>query len=178
MSEPRRGLLLVFTGEGKGKTTAAVGVAVRAAGHGLHTHIIQFVKTPGCSGEHEALRRLHPLVTLEVRGTGFLHPEDSSAMAEARAAAREAWAEAARLLREGGPDILILDELTVALSHGLLDAAEVLKALSNRRPDLHVVVTGRDAPDELCRLADLVTEMLPRKHPYEHGRAAEPGIDF
>ena len=178
-TQPPKGLLLVFTGEGKGKTTAALGVAVRAAGRLLRTHIIQFVKAPGSSGEQQALRRLHPLISLEARGTGFLRREDHQAMARARASAQAGWAEAARLLREeGGPDILVLDELTVALNYGLLEAAAVLEAISARRPGLHVIVTGRDAPEELCRLADLVTEMVPRKHPFEEGRKAERGLDF
>jgi len=173
-----QGMLLVFTGNGKGKTTAALGVALRAAGRGMSTHIIQFVKTPGSSGEHESVPALGPLVTIEARGTGFLQPTDEAAMARAREAARGAWEQACRLLREDGPDVVVLDELTIALQHGLVDLAEVLEALSQRRPGLHAIVTGRGAPQELCDAADLVTEMVARKHPYEERRPAERGLDF
>ncbi len=173
-----RGLLLVFTGDGKGKTTAALGVALRAAGHDQRTHIIQFIKGPRPSGEREAIKRLAPLVTIEAMGTGFFRPEDAEAMARARRAARSAWQRAADILQEGGPDILVLDELNVALSYQLLDLKEVLQALSARKPQLHVIVTGRSAPPALCEGADLVTRMVSQKHPYQQGRPAEPGIDF
>jgi cob(I)alamin adenosyltransferase len=172
------GLLIVLTGEGKGKTSAALGLALRAAGRGLRTHIIQFIKAPGCSGEHAAVERLAPLVSLLAGGTGFVLPNDELGSARARAAARSAWAEAARYLREGGVDILVLDELPAAVSSGLLEVAAVLAAIRDRRPDLHVIVTGRDAPEELCRQADVVTEMVAHKHPYEQGRPAELGIDL
>lgn len=173
-----KGLLIVLTGNGKGKTSAALGLALRAAGRGMRTHIIQFVKAPGCSGEQAAVEKLAPLVSLVAAGTGFLSPGDEAGMEKARQAARSAWAEAARYLREGGADIVVLDELPVALSYRLLDLAEVLAAFAKRRPDLHVIVTGRDAPKELCQQADLVTEMVARKHPYDQGRAAELGIDL
>jgi len=176
--EQEGGLLLVFTGDGKGKTTASLGLALRAAGHGMRTHIIQFVKGPRPSGERQAVRRLDPLVTLEARGTGFLDPEDEAGVARAREAAQAAWERVCELLREPGLDILVLDELTVALTHHLLDPQEVLKALSRRRPGLHVIVTGRGAPQALCELAALVTEMQSRKHPYQRGRPAERGLDF
>jgi cob(I)alamin adenosyltransferase len=174
----KKGLLIVLTGDGKGKTSAALGLALRAAGRGLRTHIIQFIKAPGCSGEQAAVEKLAPLVSLVAAGTGFVLPKDEAGMEKARVAARKAWAEAACYLREGGVDILALDELTVALSTGLLDPAEVVAAIGARRPDLHVIVTGRDAPAELCQQADLVTEMVARKHPYEQGRPPELGIDL
>ena len=190
--EPGRGLLLVYTGEGKGKTTAALGLALRAAGHAMRTHIIQFIKKGRRGGEGESVSRLAPLVSLEPMGTGYLQPEDEEAIKRARTAARDAWQRACEILREGplrppkgfvgpkagGPDILVLDELSVALSHHLLDSAEVLAALASRAPALHVVVTGRGAPTALCEMADLVTEMVCHKHPYEQGRPAERGIDF
>lgn len=176
--EPSKGLLMVFTGDGKGKTTAALGVAVRAAGRGMRTHIIQFIKAPGSSGEHELVEGLRPLVTIETRGTGFLQPTDEVAMKEAREAAEGAWEQATVLLRQEGLDILVLDELTVALNHGLLEPAEVVDALFHRRADLHVIVTGRTAPKEICDMADLVTEMVARKHPYERGRPGQCGLDF
>jgi len=173
-----KSLLLVFTGDGKGKTTAALGVAFRAAGRGMSTRIIQFIKRPGSSGEQDSAKMLGPLVSIEARGTGFIHQADEAATERAREAARNGWEDARRLLRDGGPDIVVLDELTVALNHGLLDLAEVVEALSRRRPGCHVIVTGRGAPQELCDVAALVTEMVPRKHPHEQGCPAEPGLDF
>jgi cob(I)alamin adenosyltransferase len=173
-----KGLLIVLTGDGKGKTSAALGLALRAAGRGMRTHIIQFIKAPGCSGEHGAVEKLAPLVSLLAGGTGFVLPNDELGKQRARQAAQSAWAEAGRYLGEGGADILVLDELPAAVSAGLLDAVTVLTAIRDRRPELHVIVTGRDAPEELCRQADVVTEMVARKHPYEEGRPAELGIDF
>lgn len=121
---------------------------------------------------------LRPLVTIEARGTGFLQPTDEVAMKEAREAAEGAWEQVTVLLRQEGFDILVLDELTIALNHGLLEPAEVADALSHRRADLHVIVTGRTAPKEICDMADLVTEMVARKHPYERGRPGQCGLDF
>ena len=173
-----KGLLIVLTGDGKGKTSAALGLALRAAGRGLRTHIIQFIKAPGCSGEQAAVEKLAPLVSLVAGGTGFVLPGDTAGMERARPAARSAWAQASQYLQEGGVEILVLDELPLALRAGLLDPAKVLAAISARRADLHVIVTGRDAPKELCQQADLVTEMVARKHPYDQGRPAELGIDL
>ncbi len=170
-----RGLLQVYTGEGKGKTTAAVGLALRARGRGLTVAMVQFVKGGSESGELAGLRLagVH-VVRPASRSTGLLR---GAAHGEDERAAVRAWDHARDLVLSGDWDLVILDELNVALHHGLLDVVPVLAVLGGRPAHVEVVVTGRNAPDELCAVADLVTEMAACKHPYP-GIRARRGIEY
>jgi cob(I)alamin adenosyltransferase len=171
-----KGLFIVFTGNGKGKTTAALGLTMRAAGHGLRTLILQFLKGTWQYGELEALKRF-PEVTLRTLGSGFTWKKES--LDEDRLLARQGWELASAEILRGDYDIIVLDEINYVLSYGLLSAEEVMGVISSRPAGLHVVATGRNAPDELVRGADLVTEMRQVKHPFhDQGVKAQKGIEF
>lgn len=169
----RRGLVIVHTGDGKGKTTAALGLAIRAWGAGLRVLILQFIKGGRRSGELEALDALN----IEVRqlGLGFTNKGDLS---EHKAAAQAAIDSARREVVSGAWDLIILDEINYAVKFGLLDAQEVLELIRLRPPQMHLVFTGREALPELIDAADLVTEMKLIKHPFRSGVAAQAGIEF
>lgn len=171
-----KGLLIVHTGAGKGKTTAALGLILRAAGHGFAVGLVQFVKGGWSPGELAALARFDDLVTVRVLGEGFTWETRDRKRDEA--AARAAWEQSQAMLAEPRYRLIVLDELSIALRHGFLDTTEVVAALASRRPDLHVVVTGRNAPPALIEAADLVTEMTAVKHPYQAGVKAQAGIEF
>ncbi|CEP69620.1 Adenosylcobalamin biosynthesis, ATP:cob(I)alamin adenosyltransferase CobA/CobO/ButR [Moorella glycerini] len=176
MAGLEQGLVQVYTGEAKGKSTAAFGLALRACGHGLKVLIVQFMKTPDY-GEHKAFPRLAPEVEVKTFGRkGFIHrggarPEDYEQARAALAFAREA-------MLGGRVDILILDEINNALYFGLLTEEEVLAFLAERPPQVEVVLTGRNAPAGIIAAADLVTEMRQVKHPYEKGIKARKGIEY
>jgi cob(I)alamin adenosyltransferase len=172
----RHGLLLVHTGDGKGKTTAALGLLLRAAGHDLAVGMFQFIKSAETRhGEHVAAERLG--VTITPLGDGFTWLSDD--VAADRALAEQGWARVQAALDAGTYDVLILDELTYCLNYGWLDTATVLAAIRGRAAGTHVVVTGRDAPAALVEAADLVTEMRLVKHPYaEQGIAAQVGLEL
>ena len=171
-----KGLLMVFTGNGKGKTTAALGMALRAAGHNMRVLILQFIKGAWPYGELEALERFENVRIIPL-GTGFTWKKES--LDEDRELARAGWERAVAEIGSGELDMVVLDELNIVLSYGLLPLQEVLRGLENRPPELHIVVTGRSAPKELIDLADLVTEMQPLKHPYHHqGIKAQKGVEF
>jgi len=171
-----RGLLTVFTGKGKGKTTAALGMAVRALGHGWKVCLIQFVKGTWKTGEWEALKRFEDLMVVHVKGKGFIH--DDRDIERDRGPAREAWNLAKRALITDDYRLVILDEFTYLLKYKLIEEREVCDALLNRREDLHVVITGREAPGCLIEMADMVTEMKEVKHPMTQGIKAQRGIEF
>lgn len=172
----RKGLLIVFTGNGKGKTTAALGMALRAAGHGMRVLILQFLKGTWPYGELKALERFAE-VKIKPLGSGFTWKKES--LDEDRELARLGWEEASDEIRGAEYDLIILDELNYVLSYGLLPLDAVLQVLSSRPAELHVVVTGRNAPEELVQLADLVTEMRQIKHPYqEKGIKAQKGVEY
>lgn len=171
----RRGLLIVNTGDGKGKTTAALGLAMRALGHGLRVVMIQFLKANERTGECMLAERLGPQFTLKTMGAGFVIGEWSE---EDIAAAREAWEAAKEAIASGDCDMVILDEITYCLREDVIPVEEVLEALVARPEELHVVLTGRKAPAELIEAADLVTDMQCVKHPYEAGTGAQKGIEF
>lgn len=174
--EQRHGLLLVHTGDGKGKTTAALGLLLRATGRGMRVGMYQFIKSrSSLYGEHHAAHTLG--VTIEPLGDGFTWLSDD--LDADRALAAEGWAQCAAALASAQYDLLIFDELTYPLTYGWLDIDAVLAAIAARAPGTHVVVTGRNAPDALVAAADLVTEMRLIKHPYvDQGIGAQPGIEL
>lgn len=170
-----RGLLLVHTGNGKGKSSAAFGLLARALGHGMRAAVIQFVKNRSDTGE-EAFFRNRPGVQWHVMGEGFTW-ETQDAQRDA-AAAQAAWAMAKRYLADPDIGLVVLDEMTYAFKYGWLALDEVLTALSTRPPMQHVIVTGRAAPPGLIAAADTVTEMRMVKHAYQVGVKAMPGIEW
>jgi cob(I)alamin adenosyltransferase len=170
-----RGLLVVYTGAGKGKTTAALGMVFRALGHGLNVTVVQFIKGKWKTGERLFAETL-PSLRFHVMGLGFTW--DSDDLSRDKAAAQAAWATACEEISSGERDLIVLDELTYAFHYGFVPLQEVLRVLRERPPHVHVVVTGRNAPEELIALADTVTEMTLRKHPFTAGHKAEIGVDF
>jgi len=171
-----KGLLVVNTGDGKGKSTAAFGMMVRALGWGMRVAIVQFVKGDWETGERNFLEARPGLVTYAVMGEGFTW--ETQSRARDAAAARAAWDRARELIADDVHDLVILDELNIVLAHGSLPLADVIEGLSARPVTKHVVVTGRGAPAALIELADLVTEFREVKHPYNAGFMAQRGIEF
>ena len=176
--EQTRGLLMVHTGNGKGKTTCALGLMMRAAGRGLKCCMIQFMKSRNDRyGEHESAEKLG--IEVHTMGDGFTW--DTKNPDQDRSTARETWKLCVEKLRSGEYDLLVFDELVYVLSYDFLPVAEVLAEIQTVRttqPALHVVLTGRDAPAELIAAADLVTEMKEVKHPFNAGIRAQQGIEF
>jgi cob(I)alamin adenosyltransferase len=171
-----KGLLLVHTGAGKGKTTAAMGLALRMLGRGRPVAIVQFIKGAWSTGERTALARFADLLTWHSMGEGFTW--ETQDRARDIAACRRAWDEALAQMARPDLALLVLDELCIALRYDYLSLDTVLSALAARRLDLHVVVTGRNAPAALLEAADLVTEMQATKHPFKAGVKAQEGIEF
>jgi len=171
-----KGLLIVHTGKGKGKSTAAFGMVMRCVGHGLRTGIVQFVKGRWDTGERSVLGRFPDLVTFKAMGEGFTW--ETQDRARDIAAARAAWTQAQAMMADPSYRMVLLDELNIVLRYDYLPVAEVVAVLTARRPDLHVIVTGRNAPDDLIAAADLVTEMALVKHPFREGVKAQAGIEF
>lgn len=173
---PKQGLILIFTGNGKGKTTAALGMSIRAAGHGMKTCFIQFIKGSWKYGEMEAMSRFREEIDFYVMGRGFTWKSDD--LEKDKAVAQEAWEKAKEIVRSGGYHTVVLDEFTYLLRYNMIDKEEVLEVLRAKPKELHICITGRDAAEELVELADLVTEMHPIKHPYQQGIKAQKGIEF
>jgi len=173
----QKGLILLYTGNGKGKTTAALGQVLRAAGHGFKVAIIQFIKSLETTGEIKTAKKIFA-EHLEIypMGTGFTW--DAKDREELRRAAKKGWSLAREKIESGNYCMVILDELTYALNYGLLDEDEVVSFLKQKPARLHIIITGRDASDKLIGLADLVTEMKEIKHPYKKGVKAMKGIEF
>ena len=171
-----KGLLIVHTGKGKGKSTAAFGLAARAVGNGLKVGVIQFVKGVWKTGEREVFARFPDLIEIRAMGEGFTW--ETQDRARDIAAAEAAWEMSEAMMADPSNAMVILDELNIVLRYGYLDLDRVLAALANRREDLHVVVTGRNARPELIEVADLVTEMTLVKHPFRAGVKAQIGIEF
>jgi len=169
-----RGLVIVNTGDGKGKTTAALGMAMRAVGHGMRVAFIQFVKAWSV-GEHEAAARLAPELEVFRLGKGFVVGAPSP---EHVAAAREALEFVRRCLVIGRYQMVVADEILTAVGLKLISAAEVEDLLAARPPEVHLVLTGRGAWDSLIEKADMATEMRLIKHPYEKGVMAQEGVEF
>jgi cob(I)alamin adenosyltransferase len=171
-----RGLLIVHTGTGKGKSTAAFGMVMRAIGHGMRTGIVQFVKGAWVSGERAVLERFPDLVTIKVLGEGFTW--ETQDRQRDIASAEAAWAAAREMMADPSYRLLLLDELNIVLRYDYLPLNEVVEALRDKPRDLHIVVTGRNAKPELIEVADLVTEMSLVKHPFKAGVKAQKGIEF
>jgi cob(I)alamin adenosyltransferase len=171
-----KGLLMVHTGPGKGKSTAAFGLVLRALGHGWRVGVVQFVKGAWQTGERRALERFSELVEWHTMGEGFTW--ETQNRQRDIAAASKAWDMVLKLMADPAIRLLVLDELNIALRYDYLPLTDVLTALAGRREDLNIVVTGRNAKPELIAIADLVTEMSPTKHHFAAGVKAQPGIEF
>ncbi|MGE0116891.1 MAG: cob(I)yrinic acid a,c-diamide adenosyltransferase [Dongiaceae bacterium] len=171
-----KGLLIVHTGKGKGKSTAAFGMVLRCLGHGLKVGVVQFVKGRWETGERALLERFPDLVTIRTMGMGFTW--ETQDRARDIAAARAAWEQAKALMADPAHRLVLLDELNIVLRYDYLPVQEIVDTLRARRPDLHVIVTGRNAKPELIEAADLVTEMTMVKHPFRSGVKAQAGIEF
>ena len=171
-----KGLLIVHTGTGKGKSTAAFGLALRMLGRGHRVGVVQFIKGAWRSAERDALARFGDQVSWHTMGEGFTW--ETQDLKRDVAAAERAWAKALELMGDPAFSLVILDELNIALRYEYLDVHSVVAALSARRPYLHVAVTGRNAKPELIAAADLVTEMTLVKHHFAAGVKAQPGIEF
>ena len=171
-----RGLIIVHTGTGKGKSTAAFGMVMRCLGHGMRVGVVQFVKGAWGTGERDVLAKFPELVTCRAMGEGFTW--DTQDRARDIAAARAAWEQAKAMLADPGYRLVLLDELNIVLRYDYLPVAEVVAALKAKPRDLHVIVTGRNAKPELVEIADLVTEMTLVKHPFRSGVKAQAGIEY
>jgi cob(I)alamin adenosyltransferase len=171
-----KGLLIVHTGKGKGKSTAAFGLVFRALGNGMKVAVVQFVKGKWQTGERAALDKFGDQVTINTMGEGFTW--ETQDRARDIAAAKTAWEKAKAFIADDEHQMVVLDELNIVLRYDYLDTAEVVAALEARPAMKHVVLTGRNAKDELIEAADLVTEMEQIKHPFRSGVKAQIGIEF
>jgi cob(I)alamin adenosyltransferase len=172
----RKGLIIVYTGDGKGKTTAALGLAFRALGHNLPICVIQFIKGTWKYGELTTAKRFEGLLEFHVVGKGFTwKSKDPDAD---RQAAVNGWTLAKSLIAEGRHHLIVLDEFTYPIKYGMVDETEVLDTLRGKPESLHVLITGRNASPALIEAADLVTEMGEVKHPLKAGIKAQKGIEF
>jgi cob(I)alamin adenosyltransferase len=174
--QQKNGLIAVFTGNGKGKTTASLGLAFRALGHDHRVCIIQFIKGSWKYGEMESAKKFAPLLDFHVMGRGFTWKSDD--LEKDKQTALEAWAFAKKVIENNQYSMVILDELTYLPHYKMLDEQEILSVLKNKPVEQHIVITGRYASDELITLADLVTEMAEIKHPYNSGVQAQKGFEF
>jgi cob(I)alamin adenosyltransferase len=171
-----KGLLIVHTGKGKGKTTAALGMVVRAIGHGKKVGVVQFVKGAMTTGEKAVFDAFPDNVTFKPMGEGFTwNTQDKT---RDIALAREAWDEVKRMIADPAYDMVLADELNIVLRYDYLPVEEVLEAVTARGEMKHVLITGRNAPEALIEAADLVTEMTLIKHPFRSGVKAQAGIEF
>lgn len=170
-----QGLLLVLTGNGKGKSSSAFGMVARALGHGMKVGVAQFIKGRSDTGE-EGFFRTHPNVRWHVLGEGFTW--ETQNLARDTETAQRGWAVARELLRDASLELVVLDELTYTLKYGWLSIETVLEDLASRPPMQHVVITGRAAPEALCDAADTVTELRDVKHAFRAGVRAQKGVDL
>ena len=174
----KKGLIIIFTGKGKGKTTAAMGQALRAVGQGLKVLMLQFVKGTWDYGELESVKRLEPDFEIQPLGKGFIRSNSKLDENEAQENVNQSWKQARNEILSDKYDMIILDEINYVISYGLLPVEEVL-ALFEEKPDrLHLILTGRDAHQSIVERADLVTEMNEIKHQYSKGIKAQKGIEF
>ncbi len=174
----RKGLILIHTGPGKGKTTAALGTALRAAGNGMRVLVLQFLKGSWHYGELDSIARFAPDFVIRQMGRGFVKVGGAETDPEDIRLVEEAWAEAREAILSGEWDLVVLDEINYAISYGMLSAETVADTLRIRPEMVHVILTGRDAHPLLVDLADTVTEMREVKHAYQKGILAQRGIEF
>lgn len=175
-AQEEKGLVIVYTGAGKGKTTAAFGMALRCIGHGMKVAIVQFIKGAIDTAEERVLKGFGEQVVFLRMGEGYTW--ETQDRERDTAFARKAWAAAAEFLRDPAYAMVILDEFNIALQHDYVQLADVLPVLQARPPMQHVVITGRGANKELIEAADLVTEMGQMKHPFRKGVKAQKGVEF
>lgn len=175
-AQEERGILIVFTGEGKGKTTAALGMVMRCLGHGMKVAVVQFIKGAIDTAEQRALREFGYLVTFLRLGEGYTW--ETQDRERDTKVAQEAWEKAVECLQNPEYAMVVLDELNIAVQHEYIDVAQVLAAVGNRPGMQHVVITGRGAKPELLEAADLVSEMKMVKHPFRQGIKAQKGVEF
>src|SRR5579875_3291047 len=178
LAEERKGLVLVNTGPGKGKTTAAMGTALRAVGNGLRVLMLQFLKGSWHYGELDAVKAFGDQFVMKQMGRGFVKVGGAETDPEDLRMVEEAWQEARQAILSGEWDMVILDEINYAISYGMLDPAKVVEALEARPEMVHVILTGRNAHPSLVAIADTVTEMKQVKHAYEQGVLAQRGIEY
>jgi cob(I)alamin adenosyltransferase len=171
-----KGLIIVHTGKGKGKSTAAFGMVMRCVGHGMKAGVVQFIKGKWETGERTVLERFPELCEIKALGEGFTWNTQDRARDIAHA--EQGWAEVKRMMADPSFAFVLADEINIALRYDYLPVAEVVAALKAKRPDLHICLTGRNAKDEIVELADLVTEMEMVKHPFRDGVKAQKGIEF
>lgn len=171
-----KGLLLIYTGEGKGKSTAAFGAVLRSLGHGYKVAVVQFIKGEWKSGEVKALKSFGKQVDYYSVGEGFTW--NTKSLDRDVASAKKGWDQCLKLLKAKKHDLYFFDELIYVLKYQFLTLKEVMEGLAHRDPKAHVILTGRDASVQLIGIADLVTEMREIKHPFKKGIVAQPGIDY
>jgi cob(I)alamin adenosyltransferase len=177
--QTNKGLVIVYTGHGKGKTTAALGMCIRAAGYKKKVKIIQFIKGTWKYGEIDGIKLLEPYVDMEQRGKGFVGIiDDKEDISTHIKAAKEALDYSREAILSGKYDHVILDEINVALNLKLVTVEDVLKLIDDKPDELHLILTGRDAVQEVIDKADLVTEMREIKHPFQKGILAQQGVDY
>ena len=175
-AQEEKGLLIVYTGAGKGKTTAALGMAIRCLGHGMNVAVVQFIKGAIDTAEERILKSFGNQVVFLRMGEGYTW--ETQNRERDRHVAQEAWAEAEKILHDPAFGMVILDELNIAIQHEYVSLDQVLTAVAQRPPMLHVVMTGRGAKPELIEAADLVSEMKMIKHPFRKGIKAQQGVEF
>jgi cob(I)alamin adenosyltransferase len=178
MEEARRGLILINTGPGKGKTTAAMGTALRAVGNGMRVLMLQFLKGSWHYGELDAVQAFDGNFVMKQMGRGFVKVGGAETDPEDLRLVQEAWQQARAAILSGEWDMVVLDEINYAIGYGMLDPAQVAETLLSRPPMVHVILTGRNAHPLLVELADTVTEMREVKHAYRNGILAQRGIEF
>ncbi len=178
MTEARQGLILINTGPGKGKTTAALGTALRAVGNGMRVLMLQFLKGSWHYGELDAVRPFGDNFVLKQMGRGFVKVGGAETDPEDLRMVEEAWAEAKAAIESGEWDMVVLDEINYAIGYKMLDPAVVAETLKNKPEMVHVILTGRNAHPLLVELADTVTEMREVKHAYQKGILAQRGIEY
>ncbi|MBN2401265.1 MAG: cob(I)yrinic acid a,c-diamide adenosyltransferase [Spirochaetes bacterium] len=171
-----KGLLMINTGNGKGKTTSALGLALRSLGHQLPVCMIQFIKGSWDYGELKSSERFKDILDYFVVGHGFTWKTDN--IEEDKKAARDGWELAKSVISEAKHHLIILDELTYALNYGMIDITEAVFVFKHKPEDMHIMITGRNAPSEIIEIADLVTEMKEIRHPYKSGIEAQKGIEW
>ncbi len=171
-----KGLIIVHTGKGKGKSTAAFGMVLRCIGHGMKVGVVQFIKGKWDTGERTVLEKFPDQIEIKALGEGFTW--ETQDRARDIAFARAAWDEGKRMMSDPSFQFVLLDEINIALRYDYLPVEEVIDFLKAKRPDLHVCLTGRNAKDELIAIADLVTEMEMVKHPFRDGIKAQAGVEF